>query len=165
MTIRKWHRGTIVQCVKCGANFSQYRPNHLACSYACSYHHQNHRRPNNQNDGRCLRCSLSLNHRRLHAIYCSKTCKSMDHTAKHRAKTRTKGVARRYEIYERDQGKCYMCQQSISLDIAELDHLIPVSKGGSSDPSNIALSCRPCNRRRGANLGEKQFSKLAEMKK
>ncbi len=163
MTITKWHRGTIAQCLICDSRFAQIRPSHVTCSYICSYTKQNKRRPAKLNMGKCRRCSISLRERKSNAIYCSKTCKSMDHTAKHRARTRTASIARRYEIYERDGGKCYMCAQDISLKNAELDHLIPVSRGGSSDPSNIALSCRGCNRRRGTNVGEQQLLKLSEI--
>jgi len=28
----------------------------------------------------------------------------------------------------------------------EFDHIYPESKGGSSDPENLTLACRPCNR-------------------
>lgn len=28
----------------------------------------------------------------------------------------------------------------------EFDHIFPVSKGGSNDPSNLTLACQPCNR-------------------
>lgn len=31
----------------------------------------------------------------------------------------------------------------------ELDHVVPEFVGGASDPDNIVLACRPCNRRRG----------------
>lgn len=28
----------------------------------------------------------------------------------------------------------------------EFDHIYPESKGGTSDPENLTLACRPCNR-------------------
>ena len=30
------------------------------------------------------------------------------------------------------------------------DHIVPYSKGGTNDPSNLRGSCHPCNRHRGA---------------
>lgn len=31
----------------------------------------------------------------------------------------------------------------------ELDHVTPESRGGSSDPDNLVLACRTCNRQKG----------------
>jgi hypothetical protein len=46
-------------------------------------------------------------------------------------------------VFSRDSGRCRMCG---STEILEYDHVIPVSKGGTSDPENIQLLCRSCNR-------------------
>lgn len=46
-------------------------------------------------------------------------------------------------VWERDGGKCAKCSSS---DDIEYDHVVPVSKGGNSDNSNLQLLCRPCNR-------------------
>ena len=34
----------------------------------------------------------------------------------------------------------------------ELDHIIPISKGGQNEKSNLILSCRHCNISKGARL-------------
>lgn len=34
----------------------------------------------------------------------------------------------------------------------EIDHVVPESKGGSHDPDNLQLLCRPCNRRKAAKV-------------
>ena len=34
--------------------------------------------------------------------------------------------------------------------LLEYDHIIPESKGGATNAENLTLSCRPCNRRKGA---------------
>ena len=165
MAITKWHRGYISSCLKCQRDFEQYRPNHYLCSYECGYSYQNKktRSPIKINIHQCKRCSTPLIGKKTNAIYCSKTCKSMDHTSKHRASTRTQKTARRYEIYLRDDGICYMCLRHLSLSDIELDHIIPVALGGSSDPKNIAVSCRSCNRRKGTTIGETQLIKLLEI--
>lgn len=88
----------------------------------------------------------------------------MDHTFKHRSKTRVDGVARRKEIYERDQGKCYMCGKELTFKSFELDHLLPVSRNGSNGKENLAVSCQSCNRSRGTKLGIRQLQKLFELR-
>lgn len=35
----------------------------------------------------------------------------------------------------------------------ELDHVVPESLGGTSDPENLVLACQRCNRSKGAKVG------------
>ena len=49
----------------------------------------------------------------------------------------------RREVWRRDQGRCVRCGSRENL---EYDHIIPVSKGGSSTARNIELLCETCNR-------------------
>ena len=56
----------------------------------------------------------------------------------------------RHEVWRRDQGRCVRCGSQQRL---EFDHVIPLSKGGSSTARNIQLLCEPCNRTKGATLG------------
>jgi hypothetical protein len=46
-------------------------------------------------------------------------------------------------VFTRDGGRCQCCGSFESL---EYDHIMPYSCGGRSDPSNIQLLCRRCNR-------------------
>lgn len=49
-------------------------------------------------------------------------------------------------IYERDGGKCRHCEGSIRFEeLFHIDHLVPLSKGGSNDLTNLVLSCVRCN--------------------
>lgn len=41
-------------------------------------------------------------------------------------------------------GYCH-CPQSLHVGLLEIDHIIPVSKGGSHDEVNLWLACRSCN--------------------
>jgi endogenous inhibitor of DNA gyrase (YacG/DUF329 family) len=152
-------------CLHCGKEYSPVKPWQKACSYVCAYTHRNDKRKRGiTNYGECARCGSSLNNKKAHAIYCSKTCKSMDHTFKHRSKTRVAGVSRRKKIYERDNRQCYICHKQLTLLEVELDHLIPVAKNGHSGPENLAVSCRFCNRSRGARIGIEQLAKLDELR-
>ena len=45
-----------------------------------------------------------------------------------------------------------MCNNPVRDGDVEFDHVIPWSKGGSSEDSNVRLLCRPCNRRRRAEF-------------
>lgn len=59
-------------------------------------------------------------------------------------------------LAERDGNGCHLCSTEIDFSIAypdamsaSTDHLTPVSLGGSSDPSNLALAHLVCNIRKG----------------
>lgn len=57
--------------------------------------------------------------------------------------------ALRNKIKERDHHTCQICSASIedqSLLLLEVDHIIPVSKGGLSTPDNLQTLCWKCNR-------------------
>lgn len=49
----------------------------------------------------------------------------------------------RREVWRRDGGRCVQCGSQERL---EYDHIIPVSKGGSSTARNLQLLCETCNR-------------------
>jgi hypothetical protein len=51
----------------------------------------------------------------------------------------------RERILRRDGGKCGYCG---STDNLEVDHIIPLSKGGSHSEDNFQTLCRPCNRKK-----------------
>ncbi len=51
----------------------------------------------------------------------------------------------RNEVWRRDQGKCVDCGSQKNL---EFDHIIPISKGGSSTARNLQLLCETCNRKK-----------------
>lgn len=44
---------------------------------------------------------------------------------------------------KRDGERCHYCAQQAGPFV--VDHVIPVSKGGTEDPSNLVVACRPCN--------------------
>lgn len=46
-------------------------------------------------------------------------------------------------LFERYGGACAVCR---SVDHPHVDHIMPVALGGSSDPSNLQILCRSCNR-------------------
>lgn len=49
---------------------------------------------------------------------------------------------------------CASCKCDLKMSGYEVDHIIPVSKGGSSWPDNIQCLCRSCNRSKGNKMPE-----------
>lgn len=44
---------------------------------------------------------------------------------------------------------CCYCRLVFMIDDLTIEHIRPLSFGGSNDPSNIDLACGPCNHKRG----------------
>lgn len=54
-------------------------------------------------------------------------------------------------VFYRDRGRCQECGTDLSRifrngEAANYDHIIPVNKGGSNDPTNFQLMCEHCNK-------------------
>jgi hypothetical protein len=49
-------------------------------------------------------------------------------------------------VFQRDQGQCVSCHAKEQL---EIDHVVPVSKGGATTLRNLQLLCQRCNRSKG----------------
>ena len=48
----------------------------------------------------------------------------------------------------RDCGhRCVYCGTGMPLAEATLDHVVPMARGGRSQPGNLVVACAPCNRR------------------
>lgn len=56
----------------------------------------------------------------------------------------------RANIYTRDAYTCQYCYQSFSTNELTFDHVLPVSRGGSRNWSNIITCCITCNRKKGS---------------
>lgn len=55
-------------------------------------------------------------------------------------------------VVRRDNHTCQECGEHLKDDQVEFDHIIPISKGGSSEEHNIRLTCYDCNRDKSARV-------------
>ncbi len=55
-------------------------------------------------------------------------------------------------IARRDNNTCQQCKTKLRDNEIEFDHVIPVSKGGSSEEHNLRVACSTCNRDKGADF-------------
>lgn len=55
-------------------------------------------------------------------------------------------VLNRNNIFKRDRFECQYCGSKNGLS---LDHVIPKSKGGPSNWTNLVTACKPCNSKKG----------------
>lgn len=58
----------------------------------------------------------------------------------------------RRNIFYRDRNRCQYCGRVFSQKELNLDHVAPISRGGTSCWANVVCACVPCNTRKGARL-------------
>lgn len=56
-----------------------------------------------------------------------------------------------HELYERDGGFCQICFRYADIRDCNVDHITPVSKGGTDDMDNLQLTHHWCNSRKGSS--------------
>ena len=52
----------------------------------------------------------------------------------------------KHEVWRRDDFTCQYCERDINIVELEIDHIKPVSKGGTNAMSNLQTLCFECNR-------------------
>lgn len=67
----------------------------------------------------------------------------------------------RFDVFKRDKFTCQYCGRSAPDIVLEIDHIIPVSKGGDNDITNLVTSCYDCNR----GKTDKKLDDDSELKK
>lgn len=70
---------------------------------------------------------------------------------KHKRRARTQGGITGAELREWETAQpksCHWC--GVKCPSYEIDHRIPLSKGGKHERRNLVISCRTCNRKKGA---------------
>lgn len=55
--------------------------------------------------------------------------------------------AQKWAVYKRDGFKCHYCGRDAKTTdvVLEIDHVIPIARGGTDDPQNLITGCRECN--------------------
>lgn len=66
----------------------------------------------------------------------------------------------RSEIYIRDKGRCGICGKFIPLNEFTIDHIIPISKGGTYDYDNLQCCCFKCNQLKSNETPDDFYEKM-----
>lgn len=110
--------------------------------------------------GNCSVCSEPFVSKYMN-VTCSDECqreheRDREHRARQRRRARKKEAfvenVYRKKIFERDAFKCHICKRLTDRDAKvpnpkapTIDHIIPLAKGGTHEPANVATACFMCN--------------------
>lgn len=70
-------------------------------------------------------------------------------------------------LMKRQGNTCVYCGHRRTARTLDIDHMIPVVRGGSNDPSNLQVICRPCNQRKGLQTDQEfrtRYRRLVPMR-
>ena len=61
----------------------------------------------------------------------------------------SRSASKRARILMRDRHRCQYCGHRFNAFELTLDHILPRSRGGRTEPENLCAACKPCNQRKG----------------
>ena len=69
----------------------------------------------------------------------------------------------RFNVFLRDRFSCQYCGSELSASELTFDHVVPRSRGGRTNWTNVVAACSPCNLRKGNKLlGQCNMQPLAK---
>ena len=158
----------------CGHDFTRKLPHERFCSRTCQLRVQNRARQEklrNSAPRACRWCSKVYvpEYGSLRTHYCTLECRDaakrkVKSGSTHRRRSTKFGckyepISKR-EVFERDGWRCYLCgcdtpkhlSGTTDPNAPELEHVVPLAKGGSHTWDNVRCACRRCNRAKGVSL-------------
>lgn len=73
-----------------------------------------------------------------------------EHVRRERAKVREAKKSRWWQ-QKTARGLCHYCGQKFPFKDLTLDHIVPLSRGGTTSPGNVVPACRACNKNKGVD--------------
>jgi len=61
--------------------------------------------------------------------------------------------------YARQHALCYYCSISLKVVRVNVEHIVPMSRGGTNNKKNMVLSCSKCNKDKGSKMLKKTLRK------
>ena len=112
----------------------------------------------------CIECGNKYQSARSRQVYCGTRCSEKALRRNRRRRIRVAMVStQRFtarQVFERDNWRCYLCgvdtpeflQGSADAQAPSIDHVFPLSRGGTHSLDNVRCACRRCNSRKGASV-------------
>ena len=111
---------------------------------------------------RCKRCRQvkpaadfyrNARKRELLQCYCIACTRALSRESSVRRQARARGATvvekfTRADVYERDGGRCHLCGEPVDPARWDIDHLVPIARGGQHTFDNVAVAHPSCNGKR-----------------
>ena len=164
----KNHKVTVYnKCQYCGGKFAVGK-RRVFCSEECVKNQEELEKKKRWRFKRCKYCNRwHYGHKN---VYCSEKCRLKGkrlydelRKSKRLESARKNGQFDAdidiYKLIERDGGLCYLCGDDVLFSYhyndpkyPTIEHVLPISKGGSHSWDNVKVACRECNTRKSTTL-------------
>lgn len=175
--VRGTHKPTLHTCERCGTEYKPWSPSSKFCSKQCANSQNNERRRSPEAQARrkalqvqlsiakCIICDAMFAPKHSLTKTCSDKCRR-ERTRRKNSESKHLRRARMYsaeyqqinnlEVYCRDGWTCGICGDPINPNVeypdmmsASLDHILPISRGGTHTMDNVQASHLGCNMAKG----------------
>lgn len=164
---------SVVNCAECAGLFTRHHANRIYCGEACA--HEAAMRACGCRNRLCRDCGADLG--RLSLLTLCDACRVVTLKAARRAsravrnyrhRARDYGVEyepfNRVKVFDHDGWRCGICHKTIDKRLAypdpmsvSLDHIVPLSRGGTHSLANAQAAHLVCNCRKGASAVNEQL--------
>jgi len=154
-------------CVVCGMSFQPDVRDQLCCGPVCAMVRRAATKRSIRTERQCQQCGAMFStgashpHRKFCSIRCARAASCHRRQARQRAGSAD--VFDAIEIFERDGWRCAICGKPVRCGVngkhplqPSLDHILPLSEGGSHTRGNVRCTHLKCNLERG-NRGAAQL--------
>ncbi len=69
----------------------------------------------------------------------------------------------KHRLMRRQNNICVYCGNRRTAPSFDIDHIVPVVRGGSNEESNLQVICKPCNQRKGLQTDEEFRARYARL--
>lgn len=160
-----------IRCEYCGREFTTKRKGQRYCNSGCAYKAMHGRPVKGRLNTVCIVCGKQYPNPRRQS-YCDgckkKQVRQQRRTWCSRRRALKKNVLvekfNSIEIFIRDGWRCQICGKKVRPTFTEyhdlypnLDHIIPLSKGGTHTRDNCQCTCRKCNIAKRDKIGGQQL--------
>ena len=81
------------------------------------------------------------------------------------ARRPTFSTAFRLNLFLKRKGMCTACSQKIDAGKSwDIDHILPLALGGTNEPDNLQILCRPCHRSKTSHSDIPRIAKTKRLK-
>lgn len=157
------------KCLNCNEIFYANNIGRMYCNDRCHYDdwYSNIKANRTIHDKTCVECEEEYSTTRPKSKYCSRTCRRKSEWRKEEIRRNIKlkengnidWDINLKSLFQRDNGKCYLCNCEVNMDehhnhnlYGSIDHVIPISKGGTHTWDNVKLAHRKCNSLKGSTM-------------